>query len=230
MASFTYHGHSAVELLLNGKRLWIDPFLSGNPLATVSADKVAADAIIITHGHADHFGDAIPIAQRTGAVVVANYEITSYCARHGVEKIEPANVGGSILIDGVSVTFTPAWHSSSLEVKGESLYMGLAAGVVIRGEGKSIYHMGDTALFSDIRLIVERLGPFDVAFVPTGDRFTMGLESSLTAARWINPRLTVPIHHSTFPIIEKNAEDFVRRLARLGTNGRVVASGETIEF
>jgi len=230
MATLTFHGHSAIELQMAGRRVWIDPFLTGNPKAVLRPDQVQADTLIVTHGHGDHFGDTVALARRTGAVVVSNYEITSYCRAQGVERIEPANVGGTVMAGKLSITFTPAIHSSSLEVNGQSLYMGVAAGVVLRAEGKSLYHMGDTSLFSDIRLITERLGPFDVALVPTGDRFTMGLESSLTAARWINARLTIPIHHSTFPIIEANAEDFVRRLARLGSNGRVLAPGESVEF
>lgn len=230
MAKLTFHGHSAIELAMGGRHVWIDPFLTGNPKATIGPEKAAADTIIVTHGHNDHFGDTIALARRTNAVVVANYEITSYCGKHGVKQVEPTNIGGTVMLGSLSVTFTPAIHSSSLEVDGQAIYMGIAAGVVLRADGKSLYHMGDTSLFSDIRLITERLGPFDVALVPTGDRFTMGLESSLTAARWINARMTIPIHHGTFPAIEANGEDFVRRLARLGTVGRLLASGESVEF
>src|SRR5262249_18993947 len=149
-------------LEFKGKHVWIDPFLRGNPRAVVKHDAIKADVIVITHGHGDHVGDSLAIAKRTGAVIAASYEITNYCQNAGVTQTEPANMGGTVRIGGISITFTMAWHSSALELpEGPPHYMGSPMGAIVKSEGKTVYHMGDTALFSDIRLIVERLGPID---------------------------------------------------------------------
>ncbi|MEE8169726.1 MAG: metal-dependent hydrolase [Phycisphaerae bacterium] len=230
MATLTFHGHSTVELQLGGRRIWIDPFLTGNPRAKADPGNVAADFVVLTHGHADHLGDTVAIAKQTGAAVAAAIEITSWLGTQGLTKLEPTNLGGTVRCGDVSVTFVQACHSSSYEVDGRAIYMGPAAGVVLKAQGKSVYHMGDTCLFGDIRLITERYGPFDVACVPTGDRFTMGLDDALTAARWINAKLTIPVHFGTFELIEDNGEEFVQRLARMGTNGKLLSAGESAEF
>lgn len=231
MAKLTFHGHSAVELELAGRHVWVDPFLTGNPKAVVKADAVRADVIVITHGHSDHVGDAVAIAKRTGAVIAGAYEVTTYCHEQGVARTEPANIGGTVPIGPINVTLTMAWHSSAIESpNGAPRYMGPSAGAVIKGEGKAIYHMGDTGLFSDIKLIAERLGPFQVALVPCGDRFTMGVDDAALAASWINARMTVPIHFGTFPIIGDNGAAFVEALTRRGLAGKALAPGESIEF
>lgn len=230
MATLTYHGHSAVELILGGKHVWIDPFLTGNPLAKADPAKVKADLIVLTHGHSDHVGDAPAISQRTGAPIAAAYELALYCQSQGAKHIEPTNIGGTIRAGDISVTFTQAWHSSSIDIGGKPVPMGPACGVVLRGEGKTIYHMGDTGLFSDIKLITERHGPFDLACIPCGDRFTMGLDDAVLAAQWIQARLSVPIHHSTFPIIEANGEAFARRLSSCDLKAVCLPSGGTASF
>jgi L-ascorbate metabolism protein UlaG (beta-lactamase superfamily) len=230
MATLTFHGHSACEIRIGGRHIWIDPFLTGNPKAVMDPGKVEADSIVLTHGHGDHLGDTVAIAKRTGATVYCNYEIMTWLTTQGLTKFEPANTGGTVRSGNVKITFVEARHSSSIDVNGVPSYLGVAHGVLVRGEGKRVYHMGDTALFSDIRLITERRGPFDVALVPTGDRFTMGLEDALVAARWVNARMTIPVHCGTFDLIEDNGQDFVRKLARLGTNGQLLEPGQTIEF
>ena len=230
MASLTFHGHSAAELVLGGKHVWIDPFLTGNPKAVVKAAAVAADVIVLTHGHSDHVGDTIDIARRTNAVVVATYELAQHCAAHGVRRIEPGNIGGTIRAGDVAVSFTPAWHSSALDQDGKLVYMGPSTGAVVRGGGKCVYHMGDTGLFGDIRLIAERMGPFDAALVPCGDRFTMGLEDAVLAAQWISARVSVPIHFGTFPIVGDHGAEFARRVSAAGGVGRCLKPGEAMEI
>lgn len=230
MPTLTYHGHSAVELQLAGKHVWIDPFLTGNPVAKADPAHVKADIIALSHGHSDHVGDAASIAQRTGATLVAAYELALYCHAKGAAKIEPTNIGGTVRIGDIRVTFTQAWHSSSIDIDGRPVPMGPACGLVIRGEGRTIYHMGDTGLFGDIKLIAERHGPFDVACIPCGDRFTMGLDDAVLAAQWIQARVSVPIHWGTFPIIENNGDAFARRLTSCDMKAAALAPGGSLTF
>lgn len=221
----TFLGHSAILLEHGGGRVLVDPFLTGNPKAAVAADALEADAIVLTHAHGDHVGDAVAIAKRTGAVVVSNVEIAGRLAREGIETIG-ANTGGRVALPVGSVAFTAAWHSSSF---GDGGYGGLAMGAVFEIGGRRVYHAGDTALFGDMALIAR--GGLDVALLPIGDHFTMGPTDALEAVKLLQPRRVVPIHYGTFPPIEQDAGAFRDAVqAATDTVVDVLEPGEAIEF
>ncbi|MGC4376102.1 metal-dependent hydrolase [Fictibacillus sp. Mic-4] len=222
----TYHGHSVIEIQTEKHNIWIDPFISGNKLCDVEADQVNPDVILLTHGHGDHVGDTFEIAKRTNGLVVAPNELANYIASKGIDS-HPMHIGGGYQFEWGYVKLTQAFHGSSYtEEDGTIIYTGMPAGLLFTAEGKTIYHAGDTALFSDMKLIGER-NKVDVAFLPIGDNFTMGPEDALTAAEWINAGLTVPIHYNTFPIIKQDPNDFV---SRLNVKGKVMEPGEALEL
>lgn len=203
----TYFGHSGFTVEHGSTRVLIDPFLTGNPLAEgagIRPDEQHADAIVLTHGHADHLGDTLAIAKRTGATVFCAYEMHEYLQEQGVEKTEPGNTGGRIEAAWGWVAFTQAFHSSSHEGR----YMGQPMGAVLRIGGKTIYHCGDTGLFGDMKLLGEIYRP-DVAMVPIGDRFTMGPELATRAAEMIAAPIVVPVHYKTFGLLRQDASGFV---------------------
>ncbi|HUX50776.1 MAG TPA: metal-dependent hydrolase [Spirochaetia bacterium] len=201
--NITFLGHSGFQFDDGTHQLVIDPFLTGNPVATQKAADLSCQYIALSHGHSDHFGDTLEIAKKNDATVIASFEICSYVASKGIQKIEPANPGGRVKTDFGWVALTQAFHSSSLDGQ----YMGLACGLVVRIGGITIYHTGDTALFSDMKLIGEMYKP-DVAMIPCGDRFTMGVEAATMAAEFIRPKYAVPIHYGTFGLIAPTSEGF----------------------
>ncbi|HEX9728539.1 MAG TPA: metal-dependent hydrolase [Gemmatimonadales bacterium] len=199
----TYLGHSAFHLSDDTHTLVIDPFLTGNPVATTTADQITCDYVALTHGHSDHVGDTIDIATANGATVIAAFEICNFLGEHGVAKTEPGNPGGRIDFPFGWVAFTQAFHSSSYEGR----YMGMPCGLVIRMGGATLYHCGDTGLFSDMKLLGEIYQP-DVACIPIGDRFTMGPEMAARAAELIGAKAVIPIHYNTWPPIAQDPADF----------------------
>jgi len=195
-------GHAAFALEHDGKTVLIDPFLTGNPVAAASADDVAADAILLTHGHGDHYGDTVPIAKRTGAQVVAITEIAGEIAEEGIEAND-VNIGGTAEYDWGSVQLTPAFHTSTTP-KGT---VTPPAGLVIEFGDKRIYHLGDTALFSDLAL-PKRRGRLDVALVCIGGHYTMDRFDAVVAAEFLGADQIIPCHYNTFPAVETDAQAF----------------------
>ena len=200
--TLTYLGHAGVLVSGDKHTVAIDPFLTGNPVATMKASEVKCTHIAVTHGHGDHLGDTVAIAKANKATVFAAFEITEYLSEQGV-RTEAGNPGGKISAPFGWVAFTQAFHSSSYNGR----YMGLALGVVVHIGGRTIYHCGDTGLFSDMQLIGEIYKP-DVAFIPVGDRFTMGPELASRAAEMIKPHIAVPIHYGTFPLLISDPSGF----------------------
>ena len=198
-----YLAQSAVELTEGDTRVLVDPFITGNPKATVSADELEPTHILLTHGHADHYGDTVEIAKRTGAPVLAIVEIANELAEQGVETFDP-NLGGTVGFDWGWVKLVPAWHTSTTP----NGTVCTPAGLLINIGGKLVYHLGDTALFSDLKLIAQRGNHVDVALVPIGGHYTMDRFDAVTACEFIGADIVIPVHYDTFPPIETDAQAF----------------------
>ncbi len=208
--SFTWLGHSAFAVNMDGHPVLFDPFLTNNPLAAASAEEVSAEIIFLSHAHGDHLGDTVKIAQRTGARVVANFEIANWVAKQGVKDTHGQNPGGSFDHGFVIAKWTVAFHSSSFP---DGTYGGQPNGFVLtsKASGQRLYFAGDTALFSDMKLIGD-MG-LDAAFLPIGDNFTMGPDDSLQAIRLLRPRIVVPMHYKTWPLIDQDAGTWANRVS-----------------
>ncbi len=223
MATLTYYGHSTWGVETSGLTILIDPFFTGNPQSPVAAGDVHPSFIILTHAHGDHYGDTVDIVKRTGATVISNFEIVTYCQKQGVANAHPLHIGGGYGFSFGRVKLTVAHHGSSFP---DGTYGGDPAGVLLDIEGKRIYHAGDTALFSDMSLI--GAGGLDVALLPIGDNFTMGPEDAATAAKFLRARTVIPMHYNTWPVITQDPEAFKRRV-ETSTDSRVaiLRPGET---
>lgn len=209
--TITWLGHSSFALEADGQRLLIDPFLNDNAAAPIKADQAEADFILLTHGHFDHVADAPAIAKRTGATVLAGYEVTEWLKREGVaaDKVVPMNPGGSVRQPFGRAKFTIAHHSSSTP---DGAYGGTPGGFLLELAGKRLYFAGDTALFLDMKLI--GLGGLDLAVLPIGDQFTMGPEDSIEAVKFLNPQKVAPCHYNTWPPIAQDAAAWAEEVRR----------------
>jgi L-ascorbate metabolism protein UlaG (beta-lactamase superfamily) len=221
----THLAHSCFPLETTKSRILVDPFLNENALAPVKADQVTVDYILISHGHDDHTGDALEIAKRCGATIVGNYEIAEYFAAKGA-KTHGMNPGGAHAFPFGRLKLTLAFHSSSIETGLHPIYLGNPCGLLIEADGFRIYHAGDTALFSDMQLI-GRNG-LDLAMLPIGDNFTMGIEDAAAALDFLKPKIAVPMHYNTWPLITVDAQLFVEAAARTDHTVRVLKPGESL--
>lgn len=226
----TYLGHSACLVQTANHTLLIDPFITGNPLCDISADELPKiDYILLTHGHADHFGDTEALAKTHDATVIANFELAGYCESLGL-KVHPMHIGGAAQFPFGEVKLTIAFHGSSLPgPEGLPIYLGQPAGLLVKSGGHTLYHAGDTALFMDMQLIGE-MNAIDLAMLPIGDNFTMGIEDALKALEFLKPKHVVPIHFNTFPPIEVDAADFVEKAAAHGVAGCLLESCQSISL
>ena len=224
MIKYTYYGHASFLLDDGTSKVLTDPFLTGNPLAAIQADEVECDYILLTHAHGDHLGDAPAIAKRTGAMVLGIPEVLDVCLQAESDiKTHGVSIGGSVKLPFGKVRMTMALHSSG--VAG-----GIACGYVIQIGGINVYFAGDTALFSDMKLIGQK-DPLDYAVLPIGDNYTMGLEDAALAAQWLNTKNVIPIHYNTWPVIAQEAgryKEVTEGMTRAAVH--IVEPGGTLEL
>ena len=223
MAKITWFGHAAFKVEIGGRIVLIDPWLDGNPASPMKASEITqADIVYVTHDHSDHLGDAFDICKRTKSTFVATFELGNYAEENGVENVVGLNVGGSVEIKGVRLSVVQAFHTAS---------RGVPTGVIVEGEGKTVYHAGDTALFGDMRLIGE-LYKLDVAMVPIGGYYTMGAREAAEAVRMLKPKAVIPMHYKTFPVLAQSPDEFVMKVKEKmpGVNVVVLKPGESYEF
>ncbi len=217
-------GHAAFELSDGATSVLIDPFLTGNPKAAVAADDLSPDAILLTHGHGDHVGDTVSIAKRTDAHVVAIVEIANELMDEGLAHVHDPNIGGTVELEWGSAKLVPAWHTSTTP-RGT---VNTPTGVIVRFGETTIYHLGDTALFSDLALNAKQAGQIDVALMCIGGHYTMDRHDAVEAAKLIGAKRVIPCHYDTFPPIETDAHAFKADVeAQCDTEVIVLAPGDT---
>lgn len=223
----TYFGHSAFQIETQGTTLLVDPFLTDNPHTEVSPDELEADVILLTHAHADHWGDTPAIAERTGALVISNFEIISRLQQeHDHENVHPLNEGGKLAFDWGSVEAVHARHTSSFA---DGTYGGTPNGHILHLEGSCIYNAGDTAPFAEMEWIGSD-HDVDLAILPIGGCFTMGIDGALRAAEMVRPSQILPVHYDTFPPIEVDLDEWNGRCTGAGFRPAEVAPGEVLEL
>lgn len=225
MAKATFLGHACVLLQDGDHRLIIDPFLTGNDLATLRPEQIEVQHVLVSHGHGDHVGDAMAIAKRCGATVIANFELAQLFGKEGL-NVHPMHIGGAHDFDFGRVKLTIAHHGGGYGPDA-SRYTGPPVGFLITLSGKTVYHPGDTGLFYDMKLIGE-MNSIDLAFLPIGDNFTMGIDDAARAAEFLNARRVVPMHYDTFDIIKADPQQFASRVK--GSQVVILKPGDTLEF
>jgi L-ascorbate metabolism protein UlaG (beta-lactamase superfamily) len=227
MATLTWHGHSCFTLETDeGQRILIDPWIDENPTADIKTDDIdRLDYILVSHGHSDHFDDCVKLAKKTGATVIATYELVSFCMEQGVKNGHGMNIGGAYMFDFGRVKLTPALHTGSVAGDRDGTHTTDPSGFLISlNSGQRIYHAGDTALITDMQLL---RGQVDVAILPIGDNFTMGPEDAARAVEMIEPEVVVPMHYNTFPVIEQNPESF-RQLVGDAARVEILQPGQSL--
>ena len=224
----TYFGHSALQIKTGGTVLLIDPFITGNPLAEAitQASALSADVILLTHAHFDHWGDTMEIAERTDALVVGNHEIAQYVTLRGYANVQSMNIGGSCIFEWGRLTMTYARHSSSFP---DGTYGGNPNGYLLFIEDLCLYLSGDTSPFAEMSWIGED-HEIDLAILPIGDLFTMGIQGAVRSARLLGPHLTVPVHYDTFPPIEIDTELWQAEMEAAQLATRILRPGESLDL
>jgi L-ascorbate metabolism protein UlaG (beta-lactamase superfamily) len=222
--TITWLGHAAFTIADGTETVLIDPWLTGNPAASVTAEEVEPTLIAVTHGHADHLGDAAAISRRTGAPIVAINELAVHLARTENVEVLPANFGGTVRHGAASVKLVPAMHTSAIDTGESFVAVTAATGVVVRLDGKAVYHAGDTAIFGDMALIGEE--GLDVAIIPIGGTYTMDPADAARAVKLLQPRIAIPNHFNTFPQLQHDPEELARYL-RSHAEVRALAPGES---
>ncbi|MGC9361334.1 MAG: metal-dependent hydrolase [Candidatus Syntrophosphaera sp.] len=218
-----FFGHSAFEIKTDdGHTILIDPYLDGNPVATVGSDKVEADFIVPTHAHGDHLGDTIKIAERCGSLVICVAELAGYLSGKGL-KTHAMQVGGAHEFPFGKLKFTPAWHGSMTP---DGHYAGPAAGVLLWIDDVCVYHAGDTGLFYDMRLIGE-MHDVDYMMVPIGDNYTMGIDDAVRAVEYVQPKNVIPMHYNTWPVIKADPQLFASKIEAMGIKCLLLSPGDT---
>ncbi len=223
-----YLGHSVVLIESKGKRLIIDPFISGNPQSPISVKELPKiDYVVVTHGHGDHVGDTVEIAKRDSAIVISNFELCNYLQSKGVQT-HPMHIGGAFTFDIGRIKLTPAFHGSSISEGDQIIYAGMPAGVLIDSDGKKVYHAGDTGLTVEMQLLKDE--QVDIAFLPIGGNFVMDERDAIRAVKFILPKKVVPIHYNTWDIIKADVEYFKNEVEKIGVQCVVMKGGDTLEI
>ena len=227
--SITWYGHATFVITTpGGKRIVTDPWLEGNPMCPPNMKKITeADVILLSHGHSDHTGDIIAVSRATGAPILAVFELALWLERKGLSNVQGMGIGGTVSIAGLEITMVPAVHTSSIVENDVTVYLGQAAGFVVRMENEqTFYFAGDTAIFGDMRLIAELHTP-DIAFLPIGDHFTMGPEAAALACRMLGVRQVVPMHFGTFPVLKGRPDRLKKLVEAHGIDVLELKPGET---
>jgi L-ascorbate metabolism protein UlaG (beta-lactamase superfamily) len=223
LALVTWYGHAAFKVEVAGRIVLVDPWLDENPMSPLKASEITeADVVFVTHDHGDHLGDAFDICKRTKSTFVATFELGAHAQEHGVKDVVGLNIGGSVDVKGLKLSVVQAFHTAS---------RGAPTGVIIEGEGKAIYHAGDTALFGDMRLLGE-LHRLDVAMVPIGGYYTMDAREAAEAVKMLKPKAVIPMHFKTFPVLAQSPDEFVRKVEEKAPEVKVVVlnPGESYQF
>ncbi len=223
---FTFYGHACFSVMINGKNILFDPFITPNELAAnINVDEVPADFIFVSHGHGDHVADAVSIAKRTGAKLVSNAEVVGWFNKQGIENTHPMNTGGVWDFDSFQVKMVVAQHSSSMP---DGSYGGSPVGFVFVSDEGNFYYSGDTSLTMDMQLI-PRFTALDFAVLPIGDNFTMGADDAIEAAKWVNAKNVVGVHYDTFGYIKIDHDKTMKKFVDAGIQLQLVAIGSTID-
>lgn len=227
MIKLTYHGHACFHIESNGHKLLIDPFITGNPVAKIKPEELKCNYILLTHGHNDHFGDTVEIAKRNDATVIATFELATFCERQGL-KVHGMHIGGGHDFDFGRVKLTIAHHGSAYI--GDTIqYTGNPCGYVLTLGKKNVYHSGDTGLFLDMQLIGKR-NKIDLALLPIGDNYTMDIDDAVQAAKFLKPKMVIPMHYKTWELIDQDPNLFAKKLKGTGIKVKILNFGESFEL